>query len=155
MGAMETPAQPKAAAPNVQQVRSVEDLDRIVFTDGVAAVEAPAELLRSIRFKNAKRIDGPRLDAVIRSIRARGYSPVDPIIARIGQKGKWVVVDGGHRLTALRRIGRSLWSRLFGRTLGNVYFLLFETDRSWTKAARPAAAGDAGPAVDKDPDAGR
>ncbi len=120
-------------APSVQYVRTKEDLDRITFTDGVAAVEAPVELLRSIRFKNHKRGDGPRLDAILRSIRDRGYRPTDPIVARIGQKGKWVIVDGGHRLTALRRIAKSLWSRLFGRKLGTVYFLLFETDRSWTK----------------------
>ena len=120
-------------SPSVQYVRSAEDLEHIIFTDGVAAVEAPADLLRQIRFKNAKRKGGPRLDAVVRSIRDRGYVPVDPIIARIGQKGKWVVVDGGHRLTALKLLLKSFWSRLFGRKFGNVYFLLFETERSRAK----------------------
>lgn len=128
---MDTPT--KTRAPDVQIVRTREDFDRIVFTDGVAAVEAPAELLRHIRFKNESRGEGPRLDAVIRSIRDRGYVPTEPIIARIGQKGKWVVVDGGHRLTALKRLAESLWTRLFHRKLGNVYFLLFETERSRAK----------------------
>ena len=123
----------KPGASDVQYIRTPEDFDHIVFTDGVAAVEAPAELLRHVRFKNDKRGPGPRLDAVMRSISDRGYQPVNPIIARIGQKGKWVVVDGGHRLTALRRLANGFWNRLFGRKLGNVYFLLYETDRSWAK----------------------
>ena len=130
----------KPASGSVQQIRTVEDFDNIVFTDGVAAVEAPAELLRFVRFKNDRRGEGPRLEAVTRSIRDRGYQPVNPIIARIGQKGKWVVVDGGHRLTALRRLASSFWSWLFGRKYGNVYFLLFETDRSWTKVPEGARA---------------
>lgn len=134
----------RKGAPDVQYVRTVEELDRIEFVDGVAAVEAPAELLRHVRFKNQKRQKGPRLDAVMRSIRAHGYVPTDPIIARIGQKGKWVVVDGGHRLTALKRLADSFWSRLFGRKLGNVYFLLFETERSRAKTP-PKTPGEAPP----------
>ncbi|MCI4665443.1 MAG: ParB/RepB/Spo0J family partition protein [Neomegalonema sp.] len=98
-------------------------------------------MLRKIRFKNAKRIGGPRLNAIVRSIRDRGYLPTDPIIARIGQKGKWVIVDGGHRLTALKLLLKSFWGRLMGRKYGNVYFLLFETERSWAKMRQGGLKG--------------
>lgn len=91
------------------------------------------ELLPYIRFKNDRRERSERLRRVERSIRNRGYVPVDPIIARIGQKGRWVVVDGGHRLTAARRVSREFWSNLFGRKVYSLYFLLYETPRSWRK----------------------
>lgn len=114
----------------VQVIRKLSDLGSIEFDNGAAALEVKASLLPRIRFKNHKRGGGPRLDAVIRSIRDKGYQPMEPIIARIGRRGKWVVVDGGHRLTALRRLSGSLWSRLFGRDFGYVYFILFQGERS-------------------------
>ncbi len=140
-------------APPVQRLREAADLERIRFTDGVAAVMAPAELLEVIRFKNDRREDSPRLRAVETSIRRLGYQARDPIICRIGQKGRWIVVDGGHRLTAARRVARSWWANLFGRKVRDLYFLLFETPRSWRKSGRPEAAGPApGPAPDLAPD---
>jgi hypothetical protein len=136
-------------APPIQRLREAADLERIRFTDGVAAVMAPAELLEVIRFKNDRREDSPRLRAVETSIRRWGYQARDPVICRIGQKGRWIVVDGGHRLTAARRVARSWWANLFGRKVRDVYFLLFETPRSWRKSGRPEAAG---PAPDRPPD---
>ncbi|MEM6905019.1 MAG: ParB N-terminal domain-containing protein [Pseudomonadota bacterium] len=115
------------------RVREVADLERIPFRDGVAAVEVPAELLDELRFKNEVREDSARLRAVEASIRNRGFVPVDPIVARIGRKGKWVVVNGGHRLTAIRHVMRDWWANLFGRKVRTVYFLLYADDLSWTK----------------------
>lgn len=133
-------------APPMQRVRRKADLDRIVFTDGVAAVMAPVTLLEEMRFKNHERSDSPRLDAIIRSIRSRGFMPRDPIICRIGAKGRWIVVDGGHRLTAARRVAREWWSNLFGRKVNDLYFLLFETPRSWSKRPRPTPPEETEPA---------
>jgi hypothetical protein len=117
----------------VQRVRAAEDLARIEFVDGMAAVEMPFALTRCIQFKNDRREDSPRLQAVEGSIRRLGYRPLEPIICRIGQKGRWVVVDGGHRLTAARKIDGELWTNLFGRKVRDLYFLLFETPRSRAK----------------------
>lgn len=112
-----------------------------MFDDGVAAVEVPIEVVRGLRLKNHERQDSPRLDNVTRSIRDRGYLPTDPIIARVGQRGKWVIVDGGHRLTAAQRVADEFWTNLFDQKVHNLYFLLFETERSWTKVKRPPGAG--------------
>lgn len=128
-------------APVTQRLTRAEDIASLSFTDGMASVMVAAPILRRIRFKNARREDSPRLRAVIRSIRREGYLPRDPIICRIGQKGRWVVVDGGHRLTAARRVMDEWWPNLFGRKVRDVYFLLFETPRSWAKSGRPPAAG--------------
>ena len=128
----------RAKSQGVQRIASLDDLDHIVFTDGVAAVEAPAEMLDLIDFKNDQRMDSPRLATVEQSIREKGYQPLDPIIARIGRRGRWVIVDGGHRLTAARRVSHGFWANLFGPKVRNVYFLLFETplSRSKLKAKR-------------------
>lgn len=130
-------------APSVQYLRTPADLKNIVFTDGVAAVETPLSLLPSIRFKNHRRTPGPRLRKLEQAIRAHGYDPTQPIIARIGQKGRWVIVDGGHRLTAVRRIARGFWSFLFKPKIHTLYFLLYETPRSWRKMKRPDGAAKA------------
>lgn len=119
--------------PDIQYVRDVADLDKIVFTDGLAAVQAPWRVVRHIKFKNHRRSPSPRLRRLERAIRDFGYNSSDPIIVRIGQKGRWIVVDGGHRLTALRRLSRSLWSVFFPPKVYALYFLVFETPRSWRK----------------------
>lgn len=127
-------------------MRKREDLKRIAFKDGVALVETPVELLPFIRFKNDRRERSDRLRRVERSIRNKGFVPIEPIIARIGQKGRWVVVDGGHRLTAARQVSREFWTNLFGRKVYSLYFLLYETPRSWrkTKKGRRSKAANAG-----------
>lgn len=114
-------------------MHSVEDLDRIEFTDGLAAVEVPFRLLDAVPFAGETREPSPRLARVIRSIRRQGYRPLDPIICRIGMKGRWVVVDGGHRITAARKVGREWWSNLCGPKVRTLYFLLFTTAGSWSK----------------------
>jgi hypothetical protein len=121
----------------VQQIRTVDDLRRIRFDDGLAAVEVPVELLGAIPFAGETREPGPRLDRVLRAIRKQGYRPLEPIICRIGMKGRWVVVDGGHRITAARKVAREWWSNLFGRKVRNLYFLLYTTPGSWSKPPDP------------------
>lgn len=124
---------PGKPIPRVQYMRTVEDLDRIEFTDGLAAVEVPFRLLDAVPFAGETREPSPRLARVIRSIRRQGYRPVDPIICRIGMKGRWVVVDGGHRITAARKVGREWWSNLCAPKVRTLYFLLFTTAGSWSK----------------------
>ncbi|MEM9724636.1 MAG: ParB N-terminal domain-containing protein [Pseudomonadota bacterium] len=118
-------------------MQSIDDLDRVQFEDGVAALEVSVELLAHIKFKNDTRGESARLSAVERSIRDRGYDPTDPIIARVGQKGRWIIVDGGHRLTAARHVANEFWSNLLSRKVRMLYFLLFETERSWRKIGKP------------------
>ena len=60
-----------------------------------------------MRLKNDARADEARVRRLARVIAARGYDSRQPVICRIGQKGKWIVVDGGHRLTALRTLYRT------------------------------------------------
>lgn len=131
---------------DIQRIKTLEDIDRIRFHDGMAAVEVPISLVRQIRFKNHLRGPSPRLTAVESSIRDKGYRPLEPIIIRIGQKGRWIVVDGGHRLTAALEVDDEFWPNLFHRRVGNMYFLLFATARSWTKLKRKVA-----PAIADDP----
>ena len=127
----------EARAPRVFRVRTVEDLDRIPFEGGMAAVEVPAHLLGALELKNFERGRSPRLDALERSIRAKGFQPVEPITARIGRKGRWVVVNGGHRLTAARNVMREFWANLFGRRVNSFYFVLFTNPDSWSKVKGP------------------
>lgn len=124
---------------DIQRISALDDIDQIRFHDGLAAVEAPMALVRKIRFKNHLRGASPRLSAVEKSIRDKGYRPIDPIIIRIGQKGRWIVVDGGHRLTAAQEVDDEFWTNLFNRRVRNLYFLLFATARSWTKLKRKVA----------------
>ncbi|MEL6196520.1 MAG: ParB/Srx family N-terminal domain-containing protein [Pseudomonadota bacterium] len=121
-------------APAMQRVQTVNDLYDIAFSqDGLAAVEVPFAMLPCLPLVGAERNVSPRLDAVVASMRRRGYQANDPIICRIGMKGRWVVVDGGHRITAARIVGEEFWANLFGRHVRSLYFLLFTTPDSWSK----------------------
>lgn len=124
--------------PPLTRITRREDLAEITFVDDVAEVEVPVHLIGILPLKHHERLDSPRLDAVVRSIRRQGYSSLAPIVCKIGARGRWVVMDGGHRLTALRMVSRSLWTRLFRRDLGDVTFVLYRTDRSDTK---PGSSG--------------
>ncbi len=130
---------PRHRAPRVQVLRRIEDIERIEYTDGLAAVEVPVALLDELPLVNDARMDGPRLVRLMRSIRAKGFTPSDPVICRIGMKGRWVVVDGGHRLTAAKLIAREFWTNLFGPKIDRIYFLLFTTPGSWRKVREAAA----------------
>lgn len=145
-----------SGAPPTQRITRREDLATIAFTEeGMAAVMAPAELLGEIAFKNDSREESPRLAAVRGSIELNGYDPTQPIIVRVGQKGKWVVVDGGHRLTAVRQICGSWWKRIFSKRIGDLYFLLFLTPRSYAKEPGLRPPGACAPKPPTPPDAAR
>ena len=136
---------PPGRVPRVQYLRTVQDLYDIEFDEnGLAAVEVPFALLESLPLIGEKREWGPRLERLVNDMRRRGYVPRDPIVCRIGMKGRWVVVDGGHRITAARIVGREFWTNLFGRRVRTLYFLLFTTPASWSKL-RPAGSVAADP----------
>ena len=145
----------------LQRVDTVQDLRAIAFTRGLAAVMVSSSVLPRIAFKNHQRTGSLRVEALAERIADYGYQPRDPIICRIGRRGKWVVVDGGHRLSALARqqdIGWRGLARRVLRRLGlaapawlaptlepphfDVYFILFTSERSLELATRdplPAA----------------
>lgn len=123
--------------PKLFRVRTVEDLDRIPFANGMAAVEVPAELLEHLELKHAERGDSERLQTLMRSIRSRGYEPIEPITARVGRRGRWIVINGGHRITAARRVMGEFWSNLFGKKINSFYFILFTNEDSWSKSQLP------------------
>lgn len=119
--------------PKLQRIRSANDVKRVTFVDGIAEVEVPIELVELLPLKHDERNESPRLQSVERSIRAKGYSSLDPIVCRVGALGRWVVVDGGHRLTAAQHVSKEFWTRLWGRDLGAITFILFETEHSYSK----------------------
>ncbi|MCV6597178.1 MAG: ParB/RepB/Spo0J family partition protein [Mangrovicoccus sp.] len=123
--------------PKLFRVRTEEDLDRIPFQNGMAAVEVPADLLDKLELKHHDRGDSLRLRDLERSIRANGFQPVEPITVRIGRRGRWIVINGGHRLTAAQHIMGEFWSNLFGKKVKNFYFILFTNPESWSKTDRP------------------
>ena len=125
------------SAPKLVRVETEEDLDRIPFKNGMAAVEVPAHLLDKLELKNADRGDSLRLRDLEKSIRNKGFRPIEPITARIGKKGRWIVVNGGHRLTAARHVMHEFWANLFGAKVNSFYFILFTNPDSWTKSGRP------------------
>lgn len=129
----------QTSVPKLFQVRTEADLDRIPFENGMAAVEVPAHLLDKLELKNADRGDSLRLESLERSIRSRGFQPLEPITARIGRKGRWVVVNGGHRITAARHVMDEFWTNLFGQKVRSFYFILFTNADSWKKTDRPAS----------------
>ncbi|MGB0661006.1 MAG: ParB N-terminal domain-containing protein [Mangrovicoccus sp.] len=130
----------QSKTPKVFRIHTVDDLARIPFENGMAAVEVPAELLDKLELKNEIRGDSARLRSLEKSIRSKGYRPIEPITARISKKGKWVVLNGGHRLTAARRILKEFWTNLFGEKVKSFYFVLFLTPDSWSKKSPPAGA---------------
>ncbi|MGF1659543.1 MAG: ParB N-terminal domain-containing protein [Rubrimonas sp.] len=93
----------------LQRIATPHDLDNIAFDHGLATVEVDADLVPRIAFKNARRSDAARVAAMADRIAESGYRPLTPVICRIGRKGKWVVVDGGHRLSALRQLYSENW----------------------------------------------
>ena len=124
-------------APRLFRIETEADLDRIPFENGMAAVEVPADLLDKLELKHEDRGESLRLKDLERSIRANGFQPVEPITARIGRRGRWIVVNGGHRITAARHVMQEFWSNLFGKKVKSFYFVLFTNPESWSKTHRP------------------
>lgn len=125
--------------PGVQLVRTAEDLARITFFDEIAEIEVPIESIDLLPFKNEDRSDSERLRRVENAIRRLGYNNRDPVVVRLGRRGRWVIVDGGHRVTAARHVAREFWTNLFRRKVRSIHFLLFRTPLSNTLIDPPAA----------------
>src|SRR5262249_698972 len=83
------------ASPGVQWVETAADLDHLEFYENMAEIEVPVAALDKLPFKNEDRGDSVRLDTVLRSIRRDGYNNAEPIIVRLGRRGRWVIVDAG------------------------------------------------------------
>jgi len=128
-----------SGAYEVQYVDSPEDLAAVTFTDGMAAIEVPAHALHLLPFKNHTRGNDPRLKAVLNQIRWHGYNNANPIIVRLGRRGRWVVTDGGHRLTAAMKVRGEFLTNLFGEKVKSIYFLLYRTPLSESKLPNKAA----------------
>ena len=126
--------------PGVQWVESVRDLDRIEFYEDMAEIEVPVSALDKLPFKNDDRGNSARLDLVMRSIRRHGYNNAVPVIVRLGRRGRWVIVDGGHRVTAARRVSKEFLTNLFGAKVKTVHFLLYKTPLTNTRLDEPEDA---------------
>jgi hypothetical protein len=123
--------------PSVQWVESAADLDRLQFYEDMAEIEVPVSALDQLPFKNEDRGESERLELVMRSIRRHGYNNADPVIVRLGRRGRWVIVDGGHRLTAARRVSKEFFTNLFGPKVKTVHFLLYKTPLTNTRLDEP------------------
>lgn len=120
-------------AAGVYYLRSLDDIPKIPYVNDMALVEVPVDLLDEVPLKNHERSESERLLRLERSIRSHGYSSIQPVIARVGRKGRWVVIDGGHRITAARKVAREFWTNLLGPKVRTVTFLLFKTDVSYAR----------------------
>lgn len=128
--------------PDIQRVLSADDFDKIEFVEDMAMIEVPVERLDNLPFKNADRSNSMRLRAVERAIRVRGYDSLQPVIARLGRRGRWVIVDGGHRVTAAKRVSKEFFTNLFGKKVRNLHFLLYRTPLSNTRLDEPEDIDD-------------
>lgn len=135
--------QRRTATRGVYYLKSLADIPNIPFIDDTALVEVPADLLETIPLKNHVRENGPRLKAVVQSVQNNGYSSVSPIVARIGRRGRWVVLDGGHRITAAKKVMKQFWPNLFGKKVRTLTFLLFKTNVSYKRYFGHAVPFDA------------
>jgi hypothetical protein len=130
--------------PKLSRISKAEDLAEIDFADGVAEVEVPIELIDIIPLKHYERLNSPRLLSVINAIRREGYSSLEPIVCRVGRRGNWIVIDGGHRVTAAKKVSQEFFTNLFGQKVGDLTFVLFHTPMSYSKLKRKMDRSEAG-----------
>lgn len=123
--------------PPRQRVAHAEDLANITFVNDMAEIDVPVDALDVLPLKNDERCDSPRLHHLMGAIRHHGYCSVEPVIVRLGRRGRWVVVDGGHRLTAARRVAKEFFANLFGRKVRYIHFLLYRTPLSESRLGEP------------------
>jgi hypothetical protein len=127
----------KSVIPGLQWVENADDLARVEFYQDMAEIEVPVASLDKLPFKNEDRGDSARLAMVMRSIRKHGYNNAVPIIVRLGRRGRWVIVDGGHRLTAARRVSKEFFTNFFRPKVTTVHFLLYKTPLTNTRLNEP------------------
>jgi len=136
------PASDKIHIPAPRLIRSLDDFAAVEFYNDMTLVDVPVEALDALPLKNDRREDDPRLKQIIRAIRDEGYNSASPIKVRIGRRGNWVVVDGGHRLTAARKVAKEFWCNLFGRKVRTQSFLVYRTPLSNTLPPDAPGADD-------------
>ena len=119
--------------PEIQYVKKLADLDTLLFVDDVAKIMVPVGLVDRLPFKNEFRGDSARYRDVLNAIRRHGYNNFDPIVVRLGRRGRWVIVDGGHRLMAAQKVSKEFLTNLFGRKVRDIYFVLFRTPLTNTR----------------------
>ncbi len=133
MAATDTPQK----LPGLQRVETVEDLHNLVFVDDMAEVEIPIEAFDQLPLTNEHRVPSERLARVVSSIRWRGFDNFDRITARLGRRGRLSIVNGGHRLTAARKVAREWWPNLFRRKVTTIQMIVFRTHNSGTLIGVP------------------
>jgi len=116
----------------VTRVRTEDDILKLRLQDGFIVAEVDPALFISANIRNAERQSGPRLHKVVRSIMSKGYRPTMPITLRVGPDGVAEVLDGGHRITALRHILRHPIRRRLAPPISSVYVVVFVDKLSWT-----------------------
>lgn len=116
----------RSSYPPVKMMHSVRDLGQIEFANGVAEVDVPIELLDQLPLVGDERPDTERLERLMRDIRKQGYGGEPRIVIQLDGAGRWIVIDGGHRITAARRIAREFWSNLFSRKVTMLHFVIHQ-----------------------------
>lgn len=114
-------------ANQVQRISSAEDLEKIEFLNGLAEIEVPIEHLHLLPLKNEDRNDSARLRSVEETVRHNGYNNLEPVVAYVGRRGRWVIIDGGHRITAARHVSKEFLTNLFGPKVRSIFILLHQT----------------------------
>lgn len=131
--------------PKLTRIKTISDIDEIDFAEGIAEVEVPIELIEFVPLKHFERQNSPRLQRLIEAIRRNGYSSLEPIICRVGALGNWVVIDGGHRVTAAKAVSQEFFTNLFRPKVGDLTFVLFQTPMSYSKLKPRVEISDDGP----------
>lgn len=111
-------------------VNTIEDLDRIAFVDGIAEVDVPIRFLDVLPLVGEKRPETERLNRLMRIIRSQGYGGEPRIVVQVDAKGCWAVIDGGHRITAARRIAKEFWTNIIFPKVITLHFILHQYIRS-------------------------
>jgi hypothetical protein len=132
-----------------QRITTPQDLADVRFENGVATVDVHVDHLDLLPLKNAERFDDDRLRTLVRRIRRYGYTSFDPVVAQVGRKGSWIVINGGHRLTAARKVAGEFWANLLHRKVGLIHFLVYRTPVS-DIAVDEYALPDVVPAAEKE-----
>ena len=122
---------------DVQRISCADDLENLRFFNDMAAVEVPIELLGVLPLKNEARGNSERLEHVEEAIRRDGFDCLEPIVVRIGRRGRWVIENGGHRITAARSVSQEFWTNLWRQKVRYLYFLVYRTPIS---NSRPGAS---------------
>ncbi len=103
------------------------DIEDLEFIDGLAELRIPAKLLGKRPLKNHERGNRAGLCILLRPICVNSYSSIEPIVVRIGRRGRWVIVDSGHRLTTGTPVAGVIWTNLFSKKVSPVIFHVYET----------------------------